>query len=69
MPSKAINDYQYDEDRKNLDITLVTGRTYRYFGVSQNVYEEFSVAESKGRFYNRYIRDGYKCVELTETSS
>ena len=69
MPSTVIRDSQYDEDRKTLDIALVTGKTYRYFGVPQDVYDEFSVADSKGRFYNRYIRDGYKCIELTEASS
>jgi hypothetical protein len=64
MPSTVIRDFQYDEDRENLDITLVTGKAYRYLGVPPNIYEDFSAAGSKGRFYNRYIRNGYKVVEL-----
>jgi hypothetical protein len=69
MPSTVIRDFQYDSDREELDVTFVSGKIYRYFAVPNDVYVELSVATSKGRFFNRWIRDQYKCVELTDVSS
>jgi DNA-binding MarR family transcriptional regulator len=66
MPSMAITEFQYDEDRNALDVTFVTSKTYRYFSVPRDVYVDFSVAGSKGRFFHRYIRDVYDFVELKE---
>ena len=37
----------------------VAGAVYRYHGVESDVYEGFLSAASKGKFFNRYIKDAY----------
>lgn len=54
--SRSIYSIGYDPVTQTLVIRFWTGFTYRYFGVSQNVYSQFMSAGSKGRFYNSYIR-------------
>ena len=34
-------------------------RAYKYFNVSRNIFNEFKKAESKGRFFNKYIKNHY----------
>ena len=42
-----------------LEVEFVTGAVYRYRGVSQDVFEDFRQAPSKGAFFNRHIKDAY----------
>lgn len=47
------------QSKLNPTIILVefkTGRKYEYTGVPQELYELFLNAESKGKFFNKYIR-------------
>lgn len=64
MPSTVISDFRYDPRTANLDIEFVGGRAYRYRGVPADVIERFGAAFSKGRFFNRHIRDNYRFAEL-----
>jgi hypothetical protein len=65
MPSRVIEDFKYDSERAQLTVTFVTGRIYRYFLVPPDCAARFEAAESKGSFFNRYIRDKYPCREVT----
>ncbi len=65
MPSTVIKTYQYMPQSRALVITFISGRVYRYNGVSQAVYEQFKNAFSKGSYFNRYIKPNYSCKELT----
>ena len=65
MPSTVIADFKYDPDRAQLTVTFVSGRTYRYFLVPVDCVARFEAAESKGGFFNKYIRDKYPCREVT----
>jgi hypothetical protein len=65
VPSTVIRHYDYDPLCRELRITLVTGRVYVYLNVPQEVYERFSTAFSKGRFYNKSIRSVYDYREIT----
>jgi hypothetical protein len=47
-----------------LTITFVTGRRYIYADVPEQVYADFRAAYSKGTFFNKYIRDHYRCFEI-----
>ncbi len=38
--------------------------TWGYSGVPKKIYEEFLKAESKGGYFNRYIRNSYDFVEM-----
>jgi hypothetical protein len=64
MPSSVIRDFDYDSTVKELTITFVTGRMYVYRRVPEDVYDGFSMAFSKGTFFNTHIRDAYECREL-----
>ncbi len=64
MPSTVISDIWYDSRSATLDVAFVSGRAYRYRGVPADVVSKFRGAVSKGRFFNRHIRDNFRFVEL-----
>jgi hypothetical protein len=64
MPSSVIRDYDYDDARRVLEITFVSGRVYAYRDVPPEVFAEFQMARSKGEFFNRHIRDGFTYSEV-----
>ena len=57
--SESIAAIGYDDDAETLEVEFVTGAVYRYRGVSQDVFEDFRQAPSKGAYFNRHIRDAY----------
>jgi len=65
MPSTAIANIKYDDRRNRLTVTFVTGRIYEYVDVPSEVAESFQSANSKGTFFNIYIRDRYDFREMT----
>jgi len=65
MPSTAVADIDYDNERKRLTVTFVTGRVYEYVDVPVEVAAAFQSAFSKGTFFNGYIRDRYDFREIT----
>ena len=65
MPSTVIADFEYNADQAQLTVTFVAGRIYRYFLVPADCAARFAAAESKGGFFNKYIRDKYPCREVT----
>lgn len=64
MPSTAIKDLEYDNVRRVLTVTFVTGRRYIYFDVEPETYGAFGAAQSKGGFFNTNIRDRYAFSEI-----
>jgi hypothetical protein len=52
----------YDAVSGNLEVHFVNGRTYLYSNVPTAVYETLLDAESKGTFFNAFIRDHYILV-------
>jgi hypothetical protein len=65
MPSTAIANIKYDDRRNRLTVTFVTGRIYEYVDVPSEVAASFQSANSKGTFFNIYIRDRYDFREMT----
>ena len=68
MPSSVIAELNYDPERAQLTVTFVTGRIYRYFLVPHDCVGRFASAQSKGHFFNKYIRDKYPCREVTRAA-
>lgn len=64
VPSTAILAAGYRPESGTLDLTFVTGRRYRYFGVPVAVAEGFAAARSKGAYFNRRIRDRFAFAEI-----
>lgn len=65
MLSTVIRGYNYNEDKKILIITFTTDRIYKYKDVPEKIYNQFSKATSKGRYFNFNIRDKYDYEEIT----
>jgi hypothetical protein len=59
MPSSVIRRFDYDEPRRRLRVTFVSGDVYEYEGVPPEVNRAFRKAFSKGRFFGPNIRDRY----------
>lgn len=64
MTSTAISGAWYLPARGELELLFTSGRRYRYYGVPAALAERFSLALSKGQFFNREIRNHYRCREL-----
>jgi hypothetical protein len=59
VQSSMVRSVRYAHDARALDITFVSGRTYRYLSVPLEVYVDFIDAESKGEFFNDNIKDTF----------
>lgn len=67
MPSTVIEDFGYDPEHRTLSVRFrPSGRRYDYFGVPSDEYDALRRATSKGRYFNRYIRDQYDCALVEE---
>ena len=62
--SSALKTVKYDEIKKQLFITFVSGREYRFDNVPAEVMDKFELAESKGKFYNTEIKNKYTWSEV-----
>lgn len=66
MPSTVIRRYHYRPEERELDVIFTTGRRYVYFGVPQDEADAFRAAFSKGRYFNKWIRDNYEYSEVAQ---
>ncbi len=57
--STAIIRIRYRPKGRKLLVTFVSGKTYAYEGVPEQVYDAFLAAPSHGIFFNENIRDRY----------
>jgi hypothetical protein len=64
VTSSVIEEVAYGYHMPVLTVWFRNGLAYRYFDVPESVYEEFLAAESKGRYFNAYIRDAYEYTEV-----
>lgn len=66
MPSTVIRRFDYLREDRELIITFTTGRRYLYSDVPEETVRQFRSAYSKGVYFNRHIRDQFRCRELAE---
>lgn len=59
VSSSAISFIDYDELSQILTIIFVKTGKYTYPNFPKSLYEQFLASSSKGKFYNRHIRDKY----------
>lgn len=64
MPSSVIRAFDYDAQAKRLKVTFVTGRLYAYLDVPKDIADALRAAGSKGEYFNRAIRDHFRCERL-----
>lgn len=54
--SSVLANVEYNKKNKLLFITFKSGKTYIYCNVPEEVWKAFKDAESKGKFFNTYIK-------------
>ena len=66
MPSTVIDHFSYNEKSNALSITFVTGMVYIYQNVPLNIFKNLKIADSKGSYFNHYIKDKFKFSKLED---
>lgn len=64
VASSMMSRVEYDDDTSELDITFTSGKTYRYVNVPPDIHDGLLDAESKGQFFNEYIKDAFSWTEV-----
>jgi hypothetical protein len=64
ISSSAMRSVGYDQASKVLEIEFPSGGVYRYYGVPSDVNRGLLTANSAGRYFHEYIRDGYEYVHV-----
>lgn len=62
--SRSIEAAVYDRPQAILEVSFRSGASYRYLDVPPEVYHQFLLAESKGRYFNTYIRNRYAYAKV-----
>ena len=50
---------EYDKESQTMTVVFPNGRSYQYDGMPPDIYEGFMKADSKGSYFNTYIRGSY----------
>ncbi|MBB6235716.1 hypothetical protein HDC90_000316 [Pedobacter sp. AK013] len=66
MPSSVIKYFSYDVVYKALKIIFLTNTIYLYKNVPEKIYKMLKAARSKGRYFNRHIKDKFEFQKLEE---
>ncbi|TBO40820.1 KTSC domain-containing protein [Pedobacter kyonggii] len=66
MPSSVIKYFSYDAATETLKIIFVTDMIYLYKEVPEKIYKMLKASGSKGRYFNRHIKDKFKFQKLEE---
>lgn len=62
--SSLIISSQWTPDYNHLDINFVSGASYRYAEVTEDVYEAFCIADSQGSYFNKNIKGKYPFTKI-----
>jgi hypothetical protein len=58
VKSKFIKAVAYDELTKHMRV-LIGSKFYNHFEVPQDIYDALMASESKGAYYNKFIRGNF----------
>jgi lysyl-tRNA synthetase class 2 len=56
VQSTLMTSIRYDNKTRALDVTFMSGETYRYSNVPRDIYVALLDAESKGEFFNNHVK-------------
>lgn len=59
LNSSNLRGYEYQSDTRLLKVTFMSGRTYVYQDVPQDVADGLGSADSPGKYFNSSIKDTY----------
>jgi len=64
LDSTVLAWVRYLSAEEVLQVGIRNGKAYEYSTVPEQTYRELLAAESKGRYYNHYIRNDFPCQLL-----
>lgn len=64
VESSTMRSVGYEADIKVLEIEFESGAVYRFKEVPAKIYEGLMGAESKGKYFNREIRNCYEYEQV-----
>ena len=62
--SSNIDAIGYDRETHTLSVQFLSGKTYTYANVPEELYRAFLAAPSKGQYFARMIRPAYTGVQV-----
>ena len=62
--SSSIAAFAYDAEDLALYVRFKNGRTYRYAGVPESLFDAFVDADSKGAFFNAEVQGSYPYSQI-----
>lgn len=57
--SSNISGYHYNIENMKLTIKFNSGAMYSYFNITPDIVQGFADAESKGKYFNKVIKNNY----------
>ena len=69
LQSKTLASALYHPRRRQLELEFCSGKRYIYFQVPRQRYQELLRADSKGRYFNRNIRNCFPFQDLSTPSA
>ncbi len=64
LDSTTLAAAAYDSRRETLELDFRDRTRYTYSGVTPDMYRDYLGADSKGSFFNRYIRSRFPYVKI-----
>jgi hypothetical protein len=61
--SKVVSKLVYDTENETLDVTYLTGKTWRYFGFPEQLYQDAIKEKSIGSFIHK-VKNHYRCEPI-----
>jgi hypothetical protein len=65
VESTLLASVSYSSGQRMLQLQFRDGSRYRYFDVPVELYRQLVQSDSKGAYFNRYIRNQFRFQELT----
>lgn len=65
VDSAGLSAVGYDSHRRLLLVHFRDASIYRYFEVPSFVYHELLTSDSKGAYFNRFVRSVFGCERIT----
>lgn len=59
MPSTVIQHFSYNYSERILTVNFLSDNVYQYFAVPEEHYKAMLAARSKGKYFNKHIKNHF----------
>ena len=67
VKSSNLASVGYDSESNILEVEFLNRSVYEYYNVPQRIYEQLMRADSKGKYFNAYIRNSFRYRKTRNT--